>query len=95
MIWLRFFALMAYQTSRVIKCQSHPCGRKTVYIFCIGINWKLNLIVRRGFELVYFDVAVQHTSYYSMKIPPIIAWNYIIIDIRILEAIQLCVNDLF
>ena len=40
---------------------------KKVHTFPKGISPEVNRIARLGFELVYYDVAVQHVSHYAMK----------------------------
>ena len=40
-----------------------------VYTFCKGISPKVNVMARLEFELVYYDVAIQHASYYSTGTP--------------------------
>ena len=60
---------MAYQTSRVNKCQNHPCRRVVQilfnpllvggYNFPKGISLKVNKIGRLEFELAYIKVAFR------------------------------------
>ena len=42
---------------------------KTVYTFSNCISPNVNIIARLEFELAYFDIAVQHVSYYVTEIP--------------------------
>ena len=52
-----------------------PMGRwsnKMVHSFSKGINSKVNVIERLEFELTYFDIVVQHVSYYAKGTPSMI-----------------------
>ena len=41
---------------------------KRSYIFPKGLNPKENVIARPEFELVYYDVAVQHINQYATRV---------------------------
>ena len=42
---------------------------KGVHTFPKGICPKVNVIVRLGFELAYYDSAVQHFNHYTSRTP--------------------------
>ena len=44
-------------------------GMYDVQLFFKGISPKVNLLARVGFELVYYDVAVQHVSHHATGTP--------------------------
>ena len=76
---------MSYQPSWVILSQCYLCkkkkkkkkpwwysylgGDKRFHVFLNGINPKVNIIVRLEFELVSYDVAVEHISHYVTGTP--------------------------
>ena len=43
---------------------------KGVHTFPKGISLKFNVIVRLEFKIAYYDVAVQHVSYYATGTTP-------------------------
>ena len=89
-----FLCLMAYQPSKVIPCQSHHCRRPVVVLFKPNlrnnmvhsflktISSKVNVIAQLEFELVHYDVAVQHFSHYVTETSTLCAKteNYISIS---------------
>ena len=38
--------------------------------FCKGISLKMNIILRQGFTLAYFEAVVHYISFYATWIPP-------------------------
>ena len=70
---------MAYQPSWVIKCQSHLCRRTAVVRLnplLEDISPKVNEIARLEFELVNYDVVVQHVNHYIIEIPTPLIKNW-------------------
>ena len=72
-------SLFNLQPSGLIYCQSCSCRRSIVrlfspslgvYISPKGINPKLNVKVRLGFQLANINLIVHYVSYNSMKTPP-------------------------
>ena len=45
-------------------------GDKEVHTFLKGISPKVNVIAWLELELAYFDVAIEHISYYVTGLPP-------------------------
>ena len=75
----RFGFFVAYQTSRVICCLSHPW--RTVVVLKPLIEWsgvhnlpkgidpKVTVITWLDFKLAYFEAAVQHFGHYATRTP--------------------------
>ena len=40
-------------------------GIRRVHTFSKGISPKVSVIARLGFELAYYDIAVQHVNHYA------------------------------
>ena len=67
-------ATMGYLKPKVILvegqywyCLTNSCGEdKRVHAFPKSISLKLNVIAWLKFEVIYYDVAVQHVSHYAM-----------------------------
>ena len=51
--------------------------RENVYTFLKGISLKVNVIAWQEFKFIYYDVAVQHVSYYAMETShPEMKWRF-------------------
>ena len=59
---------------------------KGVHAFPKGINTKGNVIARLEFELTYYDVVVQYTTYYATGTPPVLLTNVFCEKIREQES---------
>ena len=46
---------------------SRSSGDKGVHTFSKDIRAKVNVMVRQGFELAYYDVTVQHVNHYVIS----------------------------
>ena len=68
LVWLRInhlelFNAKSYPCRRTIVVL-YNCGDEGVHTFPEGINPKVNVKVRLGFELVCSDIIIQHISHY-------------------------------
>ena len=78
-------SLIADTSSLVIKCETHTCritelilinpllGELVFFFYCFAksISPKENAVVLQEFEVTYYNVAVQHVTYYDTRIPPL------------------------
>ena len=82
---------MAYQVFWVIQFKSifvelqkynnlTSCwGDKGPHVFPKGISSKVNVIARLEFELVNYDIATQHVSYFTTGVLPRLSFNVLIV----------------
>ena len=65
-----FQAIQFSQTVLKWYYLTHSWEDKGVHTFPKGICLKVNVIARLGFELAYYDPAIQRFDHYTMRTPP-------------------------